>query len=237
MGGGEEGEKGSGDRSLGGDQLSLGFVNCRGWWSREVDIKLRLQELKLDVLDLAETFLREEDEASVAGYVWYGRNREGCKRASGGVGILVRKELQSRLLSCQREGVVWMELKLREGKKVAVGVMYANPEGVRTDETEDQFEEVQEEVGRLQEEGYEVVVMGDFNAHIGLGMEQQPNKNGWRLLNSVWAGELIIGNELPHCQGRWTWECEKKRSVIDYILFSRGLAVEKMQIEDSDKKG
>ena len=133
VGGGEEGEKGSGDRSLGGDQLSLGFVNCRGWWSREVDIKLRLQELKLDVLDLAETFLREEDEASVAGYVWYGRNREGCKRASGGVGILVRKELQSRLLSCQREGVVWMELKLREGKKVAVGVMYANPEGVHED--------------------------------------------------------------------------------------------------------
>ena len=170
-------------------------MNCRGWWSREIDIKLMLQELKLDVL---ETFLREEEEASVAGYVWYGRNREGCKRASGGVGILVRKELQSRLLSCQREG---MELKLREGRKVPVGVTYANPEGVRTDDTEDQFEEVQEEIGRLQEEGYEVVVMGDFNAHIGLGIEQQPNRNGQRLLNLVWAGELIIGNELPQCQG------------------------------------
>ena len=169
-------------------------MNCRGWWSREVDIKLRLQELKLDILGLAETFLREEEEASVAGYVWYGRNRKGCKRASGGVGMLVRKELQSRLLPCQK-GVVWMELKLREGKKVAVGVMYANPEGVRTDETEDQFEEVQEEVGRLQEEGYEVVVKGDFNAHIGLGIEQQPNRNGRRLLNLVWAGELIIAWE------------------------------------------
>ena len=111
-----------------------------------------------------------------------------------------------------------------KGRKVAVGVMYANPEGVRTEDTEDQFEEVQEEIGRLQqEEGYEVVVMGDFNAHIGLGTEQQPNRNGRRLLNLVWAGELIIGNELPQCQGRWTWECEQKRSVIDYILFSRGL--------------
>ena len=37
-------------------------------------------------------------------------------------------------------------------------------------------------------------------------------------------------------QGRWTWECEQKRSVIDYILFSRGLVVEKMQIEDSERK-
>ena len=48
-------------------------MNCRGWWSREVDIKLTLQGLKLDVLE------REEEEASVAGYVWYGHNREGCK--------------------------------------------------------------------------------------------------------------------------------------------------------------
>ena len=51
---------------------------------------------------------------------------------------------------------MWMVLKLREGRKVAVGVMYANPE-----DTEDQFEEVQE-IGRLKEEEYEVVVMGDL---------------------------------------------------------------------------
>ena len=36
----------------------MGFVNCRVWRSREIDIKLRLQELKLDVLGLAETFSR-----------------------------------------------------------------------------------------------------------------------------------------------------------------------------------
>ena len=41
--------------------------------------KLMIQELNLDVLGLAETFLREEEEASVADYVWYGCNREGCK--------------------------------------------------------------------------------------------------------------------------------------------------------------
>ena len=199
-----------------------------------MDVKLTLQERQLDVLGLAETFLREEEEANAAGYVWYGRNRQGSKRASGGVGILVRKELHSRQLPCQREGVVWVELKLRGEKKIAVGVIYANPEGVRIGDTEAQFENLQEEVARLQGEGFEVVVMGDFNAHIGLGDEQQPNKNGQRLLNVMWAGGLVIGNELPQCQGRWTWECGQKRSVIDYILFSRGLAVERMQIENWD---
>ena len=78
--------------------------------------------------------------------------------------------------------------------------------------------------------------MGDFNAHIGLGIEQRPNTNGPRLLNLVWACELVIGNELPQCQGRWTWEREQKRSVIDYILFSRVLVVKRVQIEDSERK-
>ena len=67
-----------------------------------------------------------------------------------------------------------------------------------------------QEIGRLQEEGYEVVVMGDVNAHIGLGIEQQPNRNDRRLLNLVWAGELVTGNELPQCQGKCTWSVSKK---------------------------
>ena len=41
--------------------------------------------MMLDVLGLAETFLGEEEETSVADYVCSGCNRDGCKRASGGV--------------------------------------------------------------------------------------------------------------------------------------------------------
>ena len=47
---------------------------------------------------------------SVAGYVWYGRNREGGSWASGGVGVLVKRSLESRVRSAQ-EGLVWVELR------------------------------------------------------------------------------------------------------------------------------
>lgn len=36
--------------------IKSGFINCRGWWSREVDVKLMLSNRRLDVLGLAETF-------------------------------------------------------------------------------------------------------------------------------------------------------------------------------------
>ena len=64
-----------------------------------------------------------------------------------------------------------------------------------------------------------MVVMGDFNAHIGRGEEEVANRNGRRLLNLAYVGDMVIGNELHVCKGRWTWECGDKKSVIDYMLF------------------
>ena len=45
------------------------------------------------MLGLAETFLQKDEEMSMAGYVWYGRNSEGGRQASGGVGMLVNRNL------------------------------------------------------------------------------------------------------------------------------------------------
>ena len=148
MGGrGGGGESCTGGRGKEGEELEvgvirLGFLNCRGWWSREVDVNLVLQQLDLDIFGLAETFLRKGEEPQVGGYKWYGNNRKACKRASGGVGLLVRDGLQARTLKDETEGVLWVEVKLEDEGKVTVGVVYANPEGVRSEETEVQFEKV-----------------------------------------------------------------------------------------------
>lgn len=78
---------------------------------------------------------------------------------------------------------------------------------------------------RYGEVGYEVFVMGDFNAHIGLGQERVPNRNGQRLLHLVGAANLVIGNLSCVCSGRWTWESRGLRSVVDHFLLSGGLAL------------
>ena len=45
-----------GQDNMHGEKLKMGFFNCRGWHSREVDIML-LRKLDLDMW-LAETFLQ-----------------------------------------------------------------------------------------------------------------------------------------------------------------------------------
>ena len=62
---GEGEERGEGDweskgRGQAADELRLGFLNCRGWHSREVDVKMMLRKLDLDVMGLAETFLQRD---------------------------------------------------------------------------------------------------------------------------------------------------------------------------------
>ena len=77
-------------------------------------------------------------------------------------------------------------------------------------------------------------MMGDFNAHIGLGEEQSPNRNGQKLANFVWACDLRVRNELPECTGRWTAECGENKSVVDNVLVPRKVNVHRMVIEDEE---
>ena len=50
------------------------------------------------------------------------------------------------------------------------------------------FEVLQIDVVRYEEKGFDVIVMEDFNARIGLGAEGHPNSNGKRLLELVRVG-------------------------------------------------
>ena len=46
----------------------------------------------------------------------------------------MRDGLQAKLLK-EHEGVVWVELKVESGEKLAIGMVYMNPEGVRVQES------------------------------------------------------------------------------------------------------
>ena len=48
------------------------------------------------------------------------------------------------------------------------------------------------------------------------------------------VGGLTIGNEMKSCEGKWTWEVGKKKTVINHLL-SRGLVLGKMVIEGSGR--
>ena len=63
------------------------------------------------------------------------------------------------------------------------------------------FEMMKAKVTDYQEAGFDVLVMGDFNAQIGLGTERSPSRNGRKFLYLVGMCNLRVGNQLSQCSG------------------------------------
>ena len=201
----------------------MGFLNCREWergWLREVEIMCVLKRKSLDVLGVAEMFLQQEEEADVPGYVWYGHNRVRGKCASGEVGLLIKKNIRSKLL-LRIEGAVWVELQAAEGNNMIVGI------GVRVQESEMLFEMMKAKVTDYQEADFAVLVVGNFNAHIG---GQSSHLTGMLGSCWVWWEYVIYVREsvitLSRFSGRWTWEMKERRSEVDYTLLMDRVMVE-----------
>ena len=70
-------------------------------------------------------------------------------------------------------------------RKLMIGVVYVNPEGMRVEETKRLFEVMQVDVMKYEEKSFWGGGGGDINARIGLGAEDRPNSNGKRLLDLV----------------------------------------------------
>ena len=77
-------------------------------------------------------------------FQWFGKDRK--RRRGGGVGFLVRKNVQARVINSKSENLMWLVIQER---------LY-----------EDTLQELQEDILRFRDKG-EVGVMGDLNCRIG----------------------------------------------------------------------
>ena len=99
---------------------------------------------------------------------------------------------------------MWVECAVERGGKMAVGIVYVNLERVRIQETESLFEVLESDVVAFEGNGYEMILMGDFNARIGLGEEAYPNSNGRWLVHLVGVGVWTIEKEMINYEVTWT---------------------------------
>ena len=66
-----------------------------------------------------------------------------------------------------------------------------------------------------------VIVMGDFNAHVGFLGRQDINQNGRMMLDFMDRWNFIMLNADDRCEGVVTRKQRGEESVLDYILISR----------------
>ena len=76
------------------------------------------------------------------------------------------------------------------------------------------------ELGKFTEKflNEKILILGDFNGHIGVVGPQKMNKNGQKLINFTDKYNLNILNLDTNCSGEITWEQGIMNSAIDYAL-------------------
>ena len=73
----------------------------------------------IDIIGLAETHLKGNEQIKLDGYRWYVHNRQKihrkAKSGSGGVGVLIKekvlKEFEADILDNETDGILWMKFK------------------------------------------------------------------------------------------------------------------------------
>ncbi len=80
--------------------------------------------------------------------------------------------------------------------------------------------EVEEKIRRRKAD-IGVLVLGDFNGHLGYLGHQKENRNGKLVNDFIDEMDMCLLNIEEECKGRYTWERGKERSVINLVMTDR----------------
>jgi len=90
------------------------------------------------------------------------------------------------------------------------------------------YAELSKELRILENDGYNCVIVGDFNAHLGVppqgidGNRAGVNYNGRKLLNLIDSNNLVMVNkDINLCTGTFTRITPHSSSILDYLLVSK----------------
>ena len=213
-------------RSGKGNGLRIGILNVQTLTGKVEEISDLMERRNLDILGLGETRWKGQGRKELRKGFWlYWNGNEVGKR--NGVGVVVRDGLKEEV-----EGINdrLMRLKVHvKGRKMEILQVYAPQVGCTAQEKEEFEEELQKQM-----RGQNIMIMGDFNAHVGterqgyesvLGAEGWGNRNeeGKRLLEFCKRNGLMIGNSWYRKQEshKITWYSSDwtRRSVVDYLIF------------------
>ena len=211
------------------------------------DVKDVLTRKMPDVCLLLETKRRLEDSGTcldVPGYdvTEYKRSDLAGDKGGGGLALFTRKadglifkdydpDLPDPALAFVRKERAWKTVETGNGK-TAVCAVYAgfqSPDDMNAAWNDTLYSVLRMEVASLRKEGFRVVLLGDFNGHVGNvpgvgvpGNKPDINRNGRRFLDFLADSSCVHVNGCQNLtDGLWTRQRSGNSSVIDYGVVAK----------------
>ena len=248
------------------EKLQFSLLNVDGLNETSfADVKDVLSRKQPDLCVLLETKHRLEDDClclDVPGYdvTEYCRSDLAGDKGGGGIAIFTRKtdglvfndfdpDLEDPSQAFVRNERAWKTVKTSR-QKTAVCSVYAGFQAAddrHGNWNETLFSVLRGEVSALRQDGYRVIMLGDFNGHVGdtkeagiEGNHPDVNRNGRRFINFLQESNCVHINGFPDLTtGLWTRQRGGVSSVIDYavIALEHKAAVRSLFIDDQGQYG
>ncbi|KAJ0182129.1 hypothetical protein K1T71_002851 [Dendrolimus kikuchii] len=196
------------------------------------ELEVELSRINWHILGLSEVRREGEDTITLeSGHLLY--FREGDRASQGGVGFLVNKTLVNNVVEVNSVSnrVAYLVLKLTNRYSLKVVQVYAPTSAHSDEEVEAMYDDITKAIHGTTSAHYNVV-MGDFNAKVGVQKRDEPiigpyglgrrNHRGQMLVNFLEMQGLFLMNSFykKKPQRRWTWQSPDTvtRNEIDFIM-------------------
>ena len=205
------------------------ICNVRGFTSKKISLVNILMSSDIDIIIITETHMYLDNYPEINGYKVIYRNRNKVN-SKGGIAIAVKDELaQHTVKLCEGKDLnefLLIKLQCFEPELVC-GVYYGNQEatakaGVINQHLVELFSAMHEQ----KERGFDVLVGGDFNVHVGLGVkgnEPTVSKGGELLIELCKDLGFEIANNRMDGNTHTHFDVSSKTSrVLDLVITNKG---------------
>lgn len=185
--------------------LNLATWNIRALSGKENELVREFEQADLDVLAVTETKKKGQHNIELeGGHIMVLSGVEHSKRAQGGVGCIVKKNIRQYLTQWTyiSERILKIELNLAKQNRIDILILYGPNDDDKT-ETKDKFWEHVVEI--VEDSKGKVIILGDLNGRVGnkdektgdiLGIhgEKARNNNGFRIIDFCIQNNLLVMN-------------------------------------------
>ena len=234
-------------------QLSTSYLNVDGLSDAKLaDVTTFTEQRQSDLVFLFETKRREEEigtDINIDGYelIEIRRSDTADDKQGGGIACYYKKnrttlfkqyspQIDHPDLAYVDNERLWVTVETQHTKTAICGVYFGCQfsDDRNSAWNDGMYWVLQHEVSSLRDQGFRVLIVGDFNAHIGsvvgqgiIGNNNDINKNGERLLQFLITcnmthvnGALGQDGTSRICTGLWSRQRGLSRSIIDYAVLS-----------------
>lgn len=195
--------------------VNVWLLNIRGLNSSKLEELYNAIEVgKSDLVCLTETHERycSVDIPEYLNYVT--KRRELGDKKGGGLMIQMGKDLKYELLKTESSDLLFVGLSFGS-KSIKLVLVYMDVS------CEERNKKIRKELNSIIEkygEDSDLVILGDFNGHVGFLGPQEINKNGKYILDIMENYNLVLLNADDRCKGEVTREENGVISSLDFIL-------------------